>query len=273
MTKEELNQLLTNHKHWFEQDVDGWEDMRADLHSTDLRGADLQNAELCFVDLHGANLRRADLWHANLHNADLHDADLRGADLYRVDLYGANLINANLRGADLSDAILYHADLCGADLRGAVLNHASLYGANLHGANLHEADLCHADLRYAILSNNDLSGANLHGTNLFGDLVEYRKGKIVTEDILGYKKCIGDIIVTLRIPRGAIVFSINGNQCRTNKVKVVGIDGADRAYSQYNWGSYYVGDEINVYNFNCEYNNLCAEGIHFFLTKEEAEKY
>jgi hypothetical protein len=37
--------------------------------------------------------------------------------------------------------------------------------------------------------------------------------------------------------------------------------------------SYYVGDEITIYDFNCEYNMECAEGIHFFMTREEAENY
>jgi uncharacterized protein YjbI with pentapeptide repeats len=290
MVKDKLYKILENHKHWLHSDVYECVHMKADLHSADLRGADLRNAELCYVDLHGASLRCADLWHANLHRADLHDADLRGADLYRIDLYGANLINANLRGADLQDAILYHADLSGADLRGADLNHANLYGANLHGADLRDVDLCLADLCCANLYGADLDGANLYGANLygtklFGDLTEYRKGKLVTEDILGYKNCDDNIMVTFKIPRGAIIFSIDGHQCRTNKVKVIDIDGADRAYSWYHrychcsdyvgrrYMSYYVGDEITVYDFNCEYNSMNTEGIHFFLTKEDAKNF
>ena len=72
---------------------------------------------------------------------------------------------------------------------------------------------------------------------------------------------------------GAIVFSINGYKCRTNKANVIGIDGATRALSFYNNMSYYVGDKITIYDFNCEYNKECAEGIHFFMTKEEAMNY
>ena len=113
-------------------------------------------------------------------------------------------------------------------------------------------------------------------------MIEYRKGKILTEDIIGYKVCrdfynieqpAKRVIVTLKIPRGAIVFSINGCKCRTNRAKVIAIDGADRAYSTYKYMSYYVGDEFNVYNFNCEYNTECGAGIHFFMTLEEAFNY
>ena len=184
--------------------------------------------------------------YANLRDANLRDADLRGANLRDADLYGANLRGADLRGADLYGANLYGANLYGANL----------YGANLYGADLRDADLRGADLRRAK-----------------GKLIEYRRGKILTEDIIGYKKCRHDVIVTLLIPRGAIVYSINGNKCRTNRAKVIGIDGADRAYSKYNGMSYYVGDEFTIYNFNCEYNEDCGAGIHFFVTREDAKNY
>ena len=128
----------------------------------------------------------------------------------------------------------------------------------------------------ANLSGADLYGANLSGANLYharGELLEYRRGKILTKSIIGYKKCKNNTIVKLEIPRGAVVFSINGNKCRTNKAKVLDISGADRAVSEYKYMSYYVGDEFTVYNFNCEYNTECASGIHFFMTREEAEEY
>ena len=143
--------------------------------------------------------------------------------------------------------------------------------ANLRGAGLRGADLSYAGLRDANLSYADLRGADLY--NAKGNLIDYRKGKILTEEIIGYKKCRNNVIVTLKIPRGATVFSINGNKCRTNKAKVIVIDGADRAYSTHKYMTYYVGDEFSIYDFNCEYNVECGEGIHFFTTREEAENY
>ena len=59
MTKEDLNKILENHKHWIEEDCEDWEKMRADLSGADLRGADLSGA-----DLRGANLRGANLYGA-----------------------------------------------------------------------------------------------------------------------------------------------------------------------------------------------------------------
>ena len=113
-TETELNEILRNHKHWILEDIDGWKEMRADLHGADLHGANLCGADLYGADLHGANLHRADLCGADLYGADLH-----GANLYGANLCGANLHGADLHGADLHRADLCGADLCGADLRGA----------------------------------------------------------------------------------------------------------------------------------------------------------
>lgn len=103
---------------------------------------------------------------------------------------------------------------------------------------------------------------------------------IIDTPIRGYKKCDtngnGPTIVTLEIPHGAIVFSINGSKCRTNKAIVRSIDGdgIDEAYSFFDEEFVYrVGDELVINDFDLRYNIECGTGIHFFLTKEEAENY
>lgn len=256
MSIDAINKVIKNHNHWLNKDCDGWEDLRADLKHANLSGANLRWANLMGADLNGANLRGADLSWANLSGTDLRWTNLTQAYLQNVDLLNANLRWANLMGADLSRANLSGADLSGANLIDANLNNIDLSCADLIGANLTGANLINANL-----------------TDTKGPLIEYRKGKILTEDIIGYKKCKDDVIVTFKIPRGAIVFSINGRKCRTNKVKVIDISGSCRAISVYKYMSYYVGDEITVYDFNCQYNIECAEGIHFYMTREDAENY
>ena len=94
MTQEELNKVLENHKHWLNEDCEGWENMRADLREANLTRADLTGADLYRADLTRADLTRADLTRADLYRADLRGADLRGADLYRADLTEADLREA-----------------------------------------------------------------------------------------------------------------------------------------------------------------------------------
>ena len=101
---EEVKTILERHKHWLNEDCNGWEDMKADLRGADLHGADLYSANLRGADLYSANLHGADLRYANLRGADLRGADLRGADLYSANLHGADLHGADLRGADLRGA-------------------------------------------------------------------------------------------------------------------------------------------------------------------------
>lgn len=54
MTQKELKVILENHKHWLNEDCEGWQDMRADLTGADLKGACLREADLTEADLRGA---------------------------------------------------------------------------------------------------------------------------------------------------------------------------------------------------------------------------
>ena len=262
-----LEKILENHKHWLNRDIDEWKNMYADLNSADLRYADLRG-----VDLRGANLSNVDLNGAYLSDAILNYANLSGADLSNVYLSGAILNYAELSGADLRGAELRGADLKGADLSDADLRYADLSNVDLNGAYLSDAHLRRANLSGANLNSTNLNGINLKGTVLDKE-EQIRKGIKLSNPITGWKKCKGGVIVKLEIPRGAMVFSINNDKCRTDKAIVKEIFGADRAFSMHKYFSYYVGDKIEVYNFNCEYNIECTEGIHFFRTRKEAENY
>ena len=81
MTREELSTILENHKHWINEDCEGWENMKANLRGVDLRDADLRDANLCDANLRGSDLRGANLRYANLCGANLCGSDLRGANL------------------------------------------------------------------------------------------------------------------------------------------------------------------------------------------------
>lgn len=75
MTKEELNQILENHKHWINEDCEDWEYMEADL-----RGKDLNDLDLSYLDLSGASLKNTNLSNANLKGSNLLNAILSEQD-------------------------------------------------------------------------------------------------------------------------------------------------------------------------------------------------
>ena len=45
-TQAQLSEILRNHQHWLDNDVDGWEGMQANLSGADLPGANLSRANL-----------------------------------------------------------------------------------------------------------------------------------------------------------------------------------------------------------------------------------
>lgn len=193
-------------------------------------------------------------------------ADLSNVDLTDVDLSGAYLPSADLHGVCLKGADLHGADLSIANLKGASLTNADLSEVDLRGA-----DLTEADLRGATMCGTDLEYANISGSFL-DEEEQCRFGTVLEEPIKGYKKTDEGNIIELEIPDGAIVFSINKDKCRTNRVKVVKCDGIQ--HSQFDGTfKYKEGDVIMVKGFNLQYNVECGSGIHFFRTKEEAENY
>lgn len=113
MIKNELNEILENHKLWL--NGEGGE-------CANLRGADLRYANLYNIDLRCANLRGADLNSADLRCANLRGVDLSGANLNSANLSGASLYNANLRGASLYNANLYSSNLNNANLNNVKTN-------------------------------------------------------------------------------------------------------------------------------------------------------
>ena len=194
------------------------------------------------------------------------------ADLSNADLSYANLSNADLRYADLSNADLSNANLSNAYLFDANLSNANLSNANLSNTNLSNANLSNADLSYANLSNANLSNADL------SDAEKIRKGVIIDKPVRVFKKCAKNNIVELELLKGSIVFSINNKKCRTNKAKVISINGNKnkglKCSSVYDRNFIYeVGKTVEVKDFDLMYNVECSSGIHFFWTKEEAEDY
>ena len=190
MDTNELNEILTKHRHWLAEDCDGWETMRADLSGAYLSGAYLSRADL--------------------NRADLGGADLGGADLGGADLGGADLSGANLSGADLS------------------------------------------------------------GTkNVFLPLACPDTGAFI-----GWKKCREDVIVQLLIPEDAKRSSATGRKCRCSKAQVLEVIGAETAHSMHNYDFVYrAGETVAAEDFDENRWNECVPGIHFFITREEAEKY
>ena len=189
----------------------------------------------------------------------------------KTNLFGFEIKYENKTYVKIDYANLYNANLYNANLYNANLENANLYNANLRYANLYNANL-----RYANLENANLYNANLENANL-DESEQARLGKIIKEKVIVFKKC-QQKIVELELQVGSIVFSINNNKCRTNKAKVISIDGDKTkgltiASDHDSSFIYEVGKTIEIEDFNLMYNVECSTGIHFFYNREDAENW
>jgi hypothetical protein len=172
---------------------------------------------------------------------------------------------------------------------------ANLFGADLFRVNLSGADLSKADLSKANLSGADLSGADLSRANLFDaslsrtNLSEYQRSlfRIIPEQgsFIGYKKVTNNVVLILEINKTAKrVNALSSRKCRASKVKVIGaLNESKKKVSNGVWKSptqtgkdaitYKLGRTYSVKNFYDDITKVCAPGIHFFLTYEEANAY
>ncbi|WP_322996976.1 pentapeptide repeat-containing protein [Castellaniella sp.] len=183
-------------------------------------------------------------------------ANLSGADLRSADLRSANLSGANLRSANLSGANLRSADLRSADLRSANLRSANLSGANLSGANLRSAE----NLKEAI-----------------GWELAIARTRILPDEgsVVGWKKCQDGVVVKLMIPTEARRSHAFGRKCRAEYADVLEVIGAPEGRSKHDRGKtiYRTGERVHCDKWGEDWMEECSGGIHFFITRAEAEAY
>jgi hypothetical protein len=150
----------------------------------------------------------------------------------------------------------------------AVKGGATLGGADHRGAMLRGADLRGADLRWADLQ--DAKNA---------ELVIAHTRILPEGDIIGYKKLSGGLIVKLLIPSTAERSHAFGRKCRASEAKVLcawhGETEVESGVSNYDLSFVYrVGETVTPKEpFSEEWMEECQSGIHFYITRIEAENH
>ncbi len=300
MSKFEIRRLSTGMVIYEDEAYNFFALVQAAVHArANLYGADLSRANLSHANLSGANTTGSNLSGANLYGADMTGSSLSRADMFGANLSRANLSRANLSGADLSRASLSHTDLYGADMTGSNLSHADLSRADMTGSNLSDVNLYGADMSGSSLSRANLSGANLSGANLTGsnlsgvnlsranlsgayltdvnnaDLI-FAQLSIVPEHgpFFAWKKCRDKVLVRLFIPSKAKRSNATGRKCRAERAKVLEVIGAEVGVSLHDKNfTYKVGQWVRSDKWDDNRWEVCSSGIHFFLTRVEAENY
>jgi len=174
----------------------------------------------------------------------------------------------------LSETLRLHALWLAGDLSGV---RANLTEANLTEANLTEANLTKADLTEANLTKADLTEANL----IEADLTEANltKAKLPPLSILpegtfiGWKKLQRRKIAKLSIPAEARRVNSTGRKCRCEFADVLEVYPDGYGLGLYDNTPYKAGDRVVADKYNPDFRVECSGGIHFFITRKEAEDY
>ena len=189
---------------------------------------------------------------------------------------GATTVAAAVTMAVAAGANLNGASLDRANLDGASLDRANLYGASLNGASLDRASLNGASLDGASLYGASLNGASLDGASLNGASLENVKNlfyQIPQEGELIVWKAVAGGVCKLRVPPEAKRTATPiGRKCRAEWVEVLEAPTNGAGLHDRNV-IYRAGEIVRPDKYDPDPRVECTHGIHFFLTKEEAEAY
>lgn len=245
-------------------------------------------SDLSCKDLSGNNLSERYFRGVNFYNSNLNDANLK-----RAILISANFAQASLRGADLSGANLSYANFAGADLSNANLSGANLYCANFTNARLEAANMTKAfalgasfyaaNIRHTIFDETCVPSVCPPEGSFIGwkVVVSEEYSPIYQYPRLYPDKNIDIFIVKLKIPENAKRSSATSRKCRAEFADVVEIynrytNEKVEAVTNYRYNiptRYEVGKRVRPDRWDdCRWNE-CSNGIHFFMSKEEAENY
>ena len=229
-----------------------------DLRCVSLGGLILREGDFFHADLRGADFR-----HADAYGADFRYAYLERADFCRANLRSALFIDANAACIDLTEACCASADFQRANLRGVYCARADFRGADFEGSDCRDVTFDEANVRDACFTN-----ANLEGQEAFvGSLSILPAGGII-----GWKKCCGNVIVQLFIPARVARTNATGRECRAERALVLEVYGASEGQSFYDPSYIYrPGETVVCHAWEANLWKICAGGIHFYITRAEAE--
>lgn len=210
-----------------------------------------------------------------------------------ADLANAVIKSQNLRWADFSNADCSTASFVSCDLRNADFSEANLVGAKFIGCKLTE-HIYKGGAYFEILAQNNLRARTVtEVSDGHYTVTDIHAPLHSAESITGYKilHAIDSTdnyrqvrtIAKLTIPMEAHCAIYKGDKCRASKAYVEEIYdpfkkryyafGISCVWNRFTSFSYEVGEYAIADNFDENLYAVCTNGIHFFLTEEEAIDY
>lgn len=214
-------------------------------------------------------------------------------------------ICSNLTSSKFINCTFYNCGFSRTLLSGGEIEKTAFNTCNFTGVDLYNSETknctfenCYfgiTNFSFSIIKGNTYIGTKFDDCYFTDSIIEGNTGdecfstpSIVPEcgSFVGWKKCfisVSDktpVIVKLEILEDSKRSSGTGRKCRCEKAKVISItsiDGEtsyDVAHSFFDIGfAYRVGYTVKSDSFDDNRFESCSNGIHFFLTRQEAEDY
>ena len=228
------------------------------------------------MDSRVKRVENAQISKAQISTAQISEAQISTAQISKAQISTAQISKAQISTAQISKAQISTAQISKAQISKAqISNGANLEGANLDGANLEGANLEGANLEGANLGNwRNLEGANLEGAKNL-EMADAITRILPDGDLIGYKKCNDNVIITLQIPAGAKRSNSTGRKCRAEYALVLRVEGAEFGVTDSHGPrtEYRLDQMVHCDHWDDNRWNECSGGIHFFITRWEAENY
>lgn len=204
------------------------------------------------------------------------------------------LNNTDLTYVVFIDCEFHDCQMIGVDARRALFSRCEFCHCKITDCRFERATVVDCQFNWSAITNMDARGAILTGTdfpftkivNISTDFSTHGYEMVCPGSgaFEAWKKCCDKTgkhsrIVHLLIPADAKRSSGGERKCRASKAIVLGIESENGnpcrvAYSFYYRGfKYSVGDTVTARYFDENRWNTCAPGIHFFMTRHEAETY
>lgn len=263
-TNDELADILDKHEKWLRNEEGGEQ-------------ADLSNA---YIDNFSWRIGKTSL----LCDWNLQMANMSGS--YIVADFMENTIFAF---CNMTNVRIDVGKIQNISFKNTILTNTIFYISHIIGCDFRCADLSDSIFSDAYCSEIDLGGAVIDRVQGFNDICP-------NGTFIGYKKSGEGRIIELEIPDDAERSSAFGRKCRCSKAKVISITSVDCSESYRTAKSYFrpyrlsyenglhtiledppllynVGEIVQPDRYDDNFWEECSNGIHFFLTREEAVKY
>ena len=299
-----LNEIFDKHKKWLDGDENGeqavFKNIRmydAVIKDKDLRKADFSGAKLYRANFVDCNLTGAIFDNSNIGCSIFFDCTMEAASFKNSELYDVDFRNVSLRNTNFEESDLYDLDFDATDFNGSIFCSSILNCFSfVKDVNLTNTDFSNCTFNSITFHECPLSGSKFNNIKFnksyFCDTdmtdVEGLPEMVCPEEgsFIGYKKVLDrpakkSFIITLEIPEDAERLSSFDNDCRCSKAKVLSIESLDDdkdivqsiTNMHYVKTAYTVGEMVYPDSYNSDRWKKYSNGIHFFMSKEEAVNF